>query len=241
MKNRLFISIVLFFLAYTAQAQILNDSVRVYADSIIPASIVDEPVFTEHPESSSTHKVQSTEALTDTLTIEVDSVFKPDPAKAIWLGAIIPGYGQIVNRKYWKLPFFYGGFMGFAYAISLNNSRYASYKNAYRDITDSDPTTNYHLKILPRGYTLEDYPGGVATYTQRLKSAQDQTRQWRDLSIILSVGYYALVLLDAFVDAHLYDFDISPDLVLNVTPARIEFNQFSNSRSAYGLQCNIRF
>ncbi|MFV0392499.1 MAG: DUF5683 domain-containing protein [Paludibacteraceae bacterium] len=230
-----------FFLGFTGQAQQLNDSVRAYSDSIVPVSVVDEPIFTENSENSISRKSQTTEAVADTLNIDVESVFKPDPAKAIWLGAIIPGYGQIVNRKYWKLPFVYGGFMGFTYAISLNNSRYASYKNAYRDITDDDPTTNYHLKILPRGYTLEDYPGGAATYTQRLKSAQDQFRQWRDLSIILSVGYYALVLLDAFVDAHLYDFDISPDLVLNLTPTRIEFNQFSNSRSAYGLQCNIRF
>ena len=64
-------------------------------------------------------------------------------------------------------------------------------------------------------------------------------RRYRDLSILLSVGYYALVLLEAYVDAQLYDFDIIPDLVLNVVPARIELQE--NTRSAYGLQCSIRF
>ncbi len=180
-------------------------------------------------------------AAVDTVAYKTDSVFKPDPLRAVWLGAIIPGYGQIVNRKYWKLPIVYGGFLGFAYAISWNNSRYVSYKNAYRDIMDTDPTTNYHIEILPRGYTMENYPGGIPTYTARLKSAQDQFRQWRDLSIILSIGYYALVLLEAYVDAHLYDFDISQDLVLNVVPARIDFNQHHNVRSGYGLQWSIRF
>jgi len=155
------------------------------------------------------------------------------------LGAIFPGYGQIYNRKYWKLPIVYGGFLGFAYAISWNNSRYTSYKNAYIDISDNDETTNYHIKILPRGYTLQNYPGGVTTYQARLKTGMDKFRRYRDLSVILSVGYYTLVLLDAFVDAQLYDFDISQDLVLNVAPARIEYEQ--NPRSAYGLQCSIRF
>ena len=171
--------------------------------------------------------------------VDTKREFKPDPMKSVWLGAIFPGYGQIYNRKYWKLPIVYGGFLGFAYAISWNNSRYTSYKNAYIDISDNDETTNYHIKILPRGYTLQNYPGGVTTYQARLKTGMDQFRRYRDLSVILSVGYYTLVLLDAFVDAQLYDFDISQDLVLNVAPARIEYEQ--NPRSAYGLQCSIRF
>lgn len=221
------------------QAQIVTDSVRIYADSIVPVEET-EPLPMEVLEFNDSLPVAKVAAV-DTVAYKTDSVFKPDPLRAVWLGAIIPGYGQIVNRKYWKLPIVYGGFLGFAYAISWNNSRYVSYKNAYRDIMDTDPTTNYHIEILPRGYTMENYPGGIPTYTARLKSAQDQFRQWRDLSIILSIGYYALVLLEAYVDAHLYDFDISQDLVLNVVPARIDFNQHHNVRSGYGLQWSIRF
>lgn len=187
-------------------------------------------------------------------TIKLDTIvekekFKPDPVKAIWMGAIIPGYGQILNKKYWKLPIVYGGFMGFAYAITWNNSRYNSYRNAYRDITDNDPTTNSFINILPKGYeyvpnggTPQD-PTKIARYqqeyTQVLNSAQSAFRGYRDLSIILSVGYYGLVLLEAYVDAHLYDFDISPNLVLNVLPTRIE--QERGAKAAYGIQCSLNF
>ena len=163
--------------------------------------------------------------------------FKPDPVRSIWMGAAIPGFGQIVNHKYWKLPIVYGGYLGFAYAISWNNSNYITYKNAYRDIIDGDPTTNSHIEILPRGYTIQMI--GEGTYTNMLKTRQSTFRQWRDLSIILSLGYYALVLLDAYVDAQLYDFDISPDLVLNVQPTRIQRER--NSPPAYGMHWSINF
>ncbi|MBP1663269.1 MAG: hypothetical protein H6Q19_409 [Bacteroidetes bacterium] len=177
--------------------------------------------------------------IADTLAVSTleKPKFKPDPLKSIWMGAAIPGFGQIVNRKYWKLPIVYGGYLGFAYAISWNNNNYITYKNAYRDIIDKDPTTNSHIDILPRGYTIEMI--GESTYTNILKTRQSTFRQWRDLSIILSVGYYALVLLDAYVDAQLYDFDISPDLVLNVQPTRIERER--NSPPAYGMHCSINF
>lgn len=177
--------------------------------------------------------------IADTLTVSSleKPIFKPDPLKSIWMGAAIPGFGQIVNRKYWKLPIVYGGYLGFAYAISWNNNNYITYKNAYRDIIDKDPTTNSHIDILPRGYTIQMI--GESTYTNILKTRQSTFRQWRDLSIILSVGYYALVLLDAYVDAQLYDFDISPDLVLNVQPTRIERER--NSPPAYGMHCSINF
>jgi len=174
-------------------------------------------------------------------TVQVTSLdkekFKPNPMRSIWMGAAIPGFGQIVNRKYWKLPIVYGGFLGFAYAISWNNSTYNTYKNAYRDMTDSDPTTNSHIKILPRGYTIAMI--GETTYQNILKSKQDSYHQYRDLSIILSVGYYAVVLLDAYVDAQLYDFDISPDLVLNVQPTRIQ--KENHSPAAYGLHFSVNF
>lgn len=193
---------------------------------------------------------QTQQVEVDTLEIVVDTLqqkekssranFKPDPTRAVWMGALIPGFGQIVNKKYWKLPIVYGGFMGFAYALSWNNNRYVSYKNAYRDIIDDDPTTNYHVEILPRGYTLENYPGGISVYRDRLKTGMEQFRRYRDMTILLSIGYYALVMLDAFVDAQLYDFDITPDLVLNVAPARIQYNEHS-SKSAFGLHWSVRF
>lgn len=175
----------------------------------------------------------------DTVAVKMKEQFKPDPVKVIWMGAVFPGFGQILNKKYWKLPIVYGGFLGFYYAISWNNSHYNSYKNGYRDIIDNDPTTNYFLKMLPRGYTIDTYPGGISTFQARLKTGMETYRQYRDLSIILTGVYYMLVLLDAYADAELFDFDIKPDLSFNVAPARMEYQQ--TLRSAYGLQCSIRF
>ncbi|HRZ96964.1 MAG TPA: DUF5683 domain-containing protein [Paludibacter sp.] len=159
--------------------------------------------------------------------------FKPDPQKVIWMGAIVPGYGQIMNRKYWKLPIVYAGFLGFAYTITYNSIRYQAFKNGYRDIIDTDESTVSYLQILPKGSTIDDY-GGKAEYTNVLKTGMEKYRYNRDLSVIISIAYYGLTLVDAFVDAQLYDFDISNDLSLNLKPVLIE-NQYGY-RSSPGLQ-----
>lgn len=173
-----------------------------------------------------------------------EEIYKPDPVRAIWLGAVIPGYGQIVNRKYWKLPIVYGGFLGCFYAINWNSKQLLSYKNAYLDITDNDDNTNSFLEIIPPGYTIESY-GGKDAFTNLLKSGMDKSRYNRDLSIIVSIAYYGLTLIDAFVDAHLYDFDISPDLSLKLRPAiindRFTINQMPKTSFSYGLTGSIKF
>ncbi len=165
---------------------------------------------------------------TDTAALtneEIDRLFwKPDPIRAVWLGAIVPGLGQIYNRSYWKLPIVYGGFMGCAYAITWNSTQYESYKQAYRDIyydiadgtVSDDPTKSYNA-ILPNGYTIERM-GGAETYKTRLNDWQNASRRYRDISILAAVLVYALTLVDAYVDAQLFDFDISPDLSMDVTP-----------------------
>lgn len=171
------------------------------------------------------------EALLLDTVIESDAIvlkqgWKPDPMKSVWLGAIVPGLGQIYNRKYWKLPIVYGGFLGCAYAISWNNGMYTDYKNAYRDIIDNDPNTNSFMDILPEGYTIESL-GGMSAYQNVLQTRMNTYRRYRDLSIFVTIGVYALTLIDAYVDAQLYDFDISPDLSLNVQPViyKDEYNQ----------------
>lgn len=178
--------------------------------------------------------VNEAEQIHDSLTLKP---FKPDPLKVVWMGAIIPGYGQIMNKKYWKLPIVYGGFLGCAYAVSWNSTIYESYKTAYRDIIDNDPSTNSFLDILPKGITSIDSPyiGGEANYKVILKNKQDNYRRYRDLSIIVSVAYYALTIVDAYVDAQLYDFDISPDLSLRLQPTLME-NSFG-VKNTLGMQC----
>lgn len=155
---------------------------------------------------------------------EKDTVleYKPDPIRVVWMGAIIPGYGQILNRSYWKLPIVYAGFLGCAYAVNLNSTRYQTYKLAYKDISDNNPNTKSHLDLFPEGYTIENYPGGESGLKNNLSTAYQQYRRYRDLSIIGSVAYYAIVLVEAYVDAQLFDFDISTDLSLHVRPTLIE-------------------
>lgn len=155
--------------------------------------------------------------------------WKPDPLRAVWMGVIIPGYGQIYNRSYWKLPIVYGGFMGCVYAITWNNRLYTDYKQAYRDIlTDTDGTKTSYLDILPEGYTIEKM-GGKSNYTNVLKNKQNTYRRYRDLSIVATVVVYALSLIDAYVDAQLFDFDISTDLSMTVEPQL--YYDLQNNRS----------
>ena len=114
--------------------------------------------------------------------------------------------------------------MGCGYAISLNQSRYNSYKTAYRDLYNdsqagtvtNDPSKSYNA-ILPEGYDI-DRLGGVSKYTSTLQNWQSNYRRYRDWSIVATIVVYALSLIDAYVDAQLFDFDISPDLTLNVEP-----------------------
>lgn len=149
----------------------------------------------------------------------------PDAMRAVWMGAIIPGYGQIYNRSYWKLPIVYGGFMGCAYAIGMNNGRYTDYRKAYRDLyfdiregTASDSKENSYIQVLPKGYTI-DRVGGYSRWQSTLQSQMNVYRRYRDLSVVATVLVYALSLVDAYVDAQLFDFDISPDLSMSVQPA----------------------
>jgi hypothetical protein len=163
--------------------------------------------------------------------------WKPDPMKAVWLGTIFPGMGQIYNRSYWKLPIVYGGLMGCAYAMMYTNNQYVSYKEAYRSIyydiqnaAVSDSPDKPYIAILPEGYTIQRM-GGASAYSKRLYEWQNTTRRYRDLSIAASIVVYALTLIDAYVDAQLYDFDISSDLSLNVNP-QVYYDPMQQQRSA---------
>ena len=144
--------------------------------------------------------------------------------RAVWLGAVLPGAGQIYNRSYWKLPIVYGGLMGCVYAVTWTNNQYIGYKDAYRDIyydiqngtISNSPDKSYNA-ILPEGYTINSM-GGANAYMSRLKEWQNSSLRNRDMAILVSVVVYALSLIDAYVDAQLFDFDISNDLSLNVSP-----------------------
>lgn len=174
----------------------------------------------------------------------IDLTKKPDAVKAVWLGVICPGAGQIYNKSYWKLPIVYGAFMGCGYAISWTQNRYSSYKTAYLDLyndnqagtVSEDPSKTY-IAVIPDGYDLNRV-GGASRWMQTLNNQQQAFRRYRDYSILAIVVVYALSLIDAYVDAQLFDYDISPDLTLNVEPQI--YNDLQHRQSAE-LKLAIQF
>lgn len=170
---------------------------------------------------------------------------KPDAGKAVWLGAIVPGAGQIYNGSYWKLPIVYGAFMGCGYAIGWTNNRYTGYKTAYLDLyndrkagtVSEDPSKSY-IAVIPEGYNLERV-GGAARWESTLKNQQSIYRRYRDYSILATVLVYALSMIDAYVDAQLFDYDISPNLSLNIEP-QIYYDLQQQQKSAE-LKLAIQF
>ena len=171
------------------------------------------------------------------------ATWTPDPNRALWLALVIPGGGQIYNRKYWKLPIIYGGMMGCIYALTWNNMMYRDYSQAYLDIMDSDPTTQSYNKFLHLGATITQ--ANEERYKKLFKSRKDKYRRWRDMSMFCLIGVYALSVIDAYVDAELSEFDISKDLSLKVAPTVIPggstFNSGSLENTAVGVNLGLRF
>lgn len=173
---------------------------------------------------------------------QVQKMFVPKPTKALWLSLVLPGAGQIYNRKYWKLPIIYGGFLGCAYALTWNQMMYRDYSQAYLDIMDDDPNTKSYLDMLPPRY---DITGREDQFKAIFKRKKDFYRRYRDLSAFCFIGVYLLSVVDAYVDAQLSEFDISPDLSMKVEPAVIGTPRLmggtTSGRAAYGVGCSLRF
>ena len=169
--------------------------------------------------------------------------FLPNPKKSTIYAAIFPGLGQIYNRKYWKLPLVYGSFIGCAYAITWNGGQYSGYSQAYKDFIDDKPETNSwdayrygsYLRQNPENWSVDMN----RNFANTLKSAKDFHRRNRDLSYIVTVGVYALWIIDAYVDAQLFDFDVSPDLSMRMAP--VLFERTANNSHSIGIQLSFVF
>ena len=170
------------------------------------------------------------------------STWRPNPKRALWLALVIPGGGQIYNRKYWKLPFIYGGFMGCIYAMNWNNTMYKDYSQAYMDLMDSDPNTQSYNQFLHLGASITT-AADKKRYEEIFRKHKDKYRRWRDLSFFVMIGVYALSVIDAYVDSELSVFDISKDLSLKVEPTILNNRSSSNplDGSSLGLQCSLNF
>lgn len=172
------------------------------------------------------------------------STWRPDPQRALWLAMVIPGGGQIYNRKYWKLPIVYGGFVGCIYAMNWNNMMYKDYAQAYLDIMDDDPTTQSYNKFMHLGRQINS--SNEERYKTIFKKRKDRYRRWRDLSFFVMVGVYAISVIDAYVDAELSEFDLSKDLSLKVRPSVMPSGPgVISSNPLYatsvGVNCSLNF
>ena len=172
------------------------------------------------------------------------STWRPDPKRAMWLAIVLPGAGQIYNRKYWKLPIIYGGFVGCIYAMRWNNMMYNDYSRAFLDISDNNPATQSYNQFLHLGNRIDpNNENNETRYKSLFKKRKDYYRRYRDLSFFILIGVYALSVIDAYVDASLSDFDISKDLSLKVSPTVINNRTDRNpiKSSAIGLHCSLNF
>ncbi|MCC8187235.1 MAG: DUF5683 domain-containing protein [Bacteroides sp.] len=166
--------------------------------------------------------------------VSAGKVWIPNSNKATWLALVIPGGGQIYNRKYWKLPIIYGGFAGCAYALTWNTQMYKDYSQAYVDLMDNNPNTNSFLDLLPPNYTYSE-----AQLAELLRKRKDRFRRYRDMSIFAFIGVYLISVIDAYVDAELSDFDITPDLSMRVGLTLM--NEPTSNARAFGIQCSVTF
>lgn len=164
-------------------------------------------------------------------------IFNPDPTRAVWMSVLFPGLGQIYNRRYWKLPIIVGGFMALGYGTSWNNSQYQDYSQAYRDLLDNDPSSNSYMNFFPP--TTNEGDLDKSWLTNVMKSRKDFYRRNRDLCIICMVGVYLLCMVDAYVDASLAHFDISPDLSMDVAPTIIV--EPGHSKPGVGIHWALSF
>lgn len=181
---------------------------------------------------SQAQKTSSTQTRPDSVivtsptdTVELKSYAQRyDPRKAILFAAILPGMGQVYNKKYWKLPLVYGGFIGFGYGVNFYQRGYREFKGALFDLLESGES-----EIIVRGESWGE---------QQLRTAVDRYRRERDFFIILTAGMYLLQMVDAHVDAHLKEFDLNPNLHVKIQPS---MNSDMMTGNTTGLSLIIRF
>lgn len=145
-----------------------------------------------------------------------------DPRRALLLAAVLPGLGQIYNKKYWKLPLVYGGFISIGYGLNFYQSGYRKYKNQLFDNLNTDPSDESLLNTQSK-FT-----------TSQLRTIVDRYRRERDFMIILMAGMYLLQIVDAHVDAHLKEFDLNPNLQVSIEPT-IEQNAVLGRQTGVSL------
>ena len=170
-------------------------------------------------------KAQSSNTPQDT----VSKVKKHYPKLATLLSTVVPGAGKAYNKKYWKIPIIYVGLGTLGYLANRNNTRYKNFRTAYSE-------SNAFNKAFNKDTAIALY--GTDFNLNGLDYYKNYYRRYRDLYVIFTAGLYLLNIVDANVDAHLFDFDISDDISLRITPSA---EQYGMTGPVTGFKINISF
>lgn len=213
-------------------AAVVEDAFSLSGDTIVLAPIDTIPIV-DSPEV----QLFSDSTLVNHPVENYGKVFTPNPTRAVWLSALFPGLGQIYNRRYWKIPIVIGGFMGLGYGASWNNMMLRDYTRAYTDFMDNDPSTNSYMDFFPPN--TDEASLNKSWLERTLKSRKDYYRRNRDLCVISMIGVYLIAMVDAYVDASLSNFDISPDLSMQVAP--VMMHDVGSPFPSLGVQLAVNF
>jgi hypothetical protein len=167
------------------------------------------------------------------------------PKRASIYAALFPGLGQIYNKKYWKLPIVYGGYAGLIYVLGWNNNYYKDYYQGYMIVSQNSSASTLNseerlfLNNLVKNPSIRlDNPSTYTYIGTQLKSGKDFYRRNRDLTIICIAALHVLSIIDASVDANLFDFDISNDISMRIEPMPVNLG---NQNLGMGLNLAIHF
>jgi hypothetical protein len=154
--------------------------------------------------------------------------------RATMLAVAFPGLGQIYNRKIWKIPVVYIGFGALIYTAQFNSKNYLLYMKAYQDFSDNIKSTNSYLKVISpqvpqSSYDKVVYPdpsnpnleSSYIYYQNAMLQTVDYYKRYRDLSYIGIAGWYLISILDANVDASLFNYDVTPNLNITFLPMQM--------------------
>jgi hypothetical protein len=167
---------------------------------------------------------------------------KHSPSKASLYSAVLPGLGQVYNKKYWKVPIIYAGFATFIYWINVQNDNFTFYRSAYVVKYYNEPNqveafveeNKNRIRVTENSTQLQVFN----SYTkEEFKGRMEKYRRYRDMLIMGAGLFYVLNIIDATVDAYLIDYDISKDLTMRVHPNIINSGNSFN----FGLSCSIQF
>ncbi|MFD0835415.1 DUF5683 domain-containing protein [Mariniflexile aquimaris] len=171
------------------------------------------------------------EIVADSVIVKRNSYNALAPAKAAFYSAVLPGLGQAYNKKYWKIPIVYGGLATGIYFYTNNNKEYNRYRDAYKSRLAGLTTDEFYFD------TQGNQLSSPRVTTDGLQRAQEFYRKNKEISLLVTIGIYALNIIDANVDAHLMQYNVDENLSL---APHFKINEIDRT-SNLGLTLNFKF